>query len=162
MAIDAPSGLTITRTTAWTTRYAAPELIKGDAPTHTLASDVWAWACLLLVVSRQFRINRTRHLTSSQILTDILPYSSKTLTWAVSHAISQNEAAVDISTLEVPQLAKDLLETCWQGVPESRPSMDKCVHTLELGLVTVNLLQTGSLQSTEKGPSLAAVVQSFS
>lgn len=46
---DNPSGLTTTHDAAFTARYAAPELFQGG-PKHRLASDVWAWGCLLLVV----------------------------------------------------------------------------------------------------------------
>lgn len=52
---DVPSGLTTTSTSACTLRYAAPELIQGDGSPRTLASDVWAWACLLLGVSMELR-----------------------------------------------------------------------------------------------------------
>lgn len=45
---DVPSGLTTTKTSNYTLRYAAPEVNNG-AP-HSLASDVWAWGCLLLFV----------------------------------------------------------------------------------------------------------------
>lgn len=48
---DVPSGLTITKTTAWSLRYAAPELVANREKLHTLRSDVWAWGCLALVVS---------------------------------------------------------------------------------------------------------------
>lgn len=48
---DVPSGLTTTSAPGCTLRYAAPELVAGDGSVHSLASDVWAWGCLLLVVS---------------------------------------------------------------------------------------------------------------
>lgn len=48
---DEPSGLTTTKTASWSLRYAAPELIKNDVTSHTRETDMWAWGCLLLVVS---------------------------------------------------------------------------------------------------------------
>lgn len=49
---DIPSGLTTTSAPGCTLRYAAPELIVGgEGSIHSLASDVWAWGCLSLVVS---------------------------------------------------------------------------------------------------------------
>lgn len=59
---DVPSGLTSTQINGITVRYAAPELIRNDSASHTLASDVWAWGSLLLVVSSQVL------LASNQIL----------------------------------------------------------------------------------------------
>lgn len=50
---NTPSGLTVTKTAGWSLRYAAPELIKYDQVSHALNSDMWAWGCLLLVVSFQ-------------------------------------------------------------------------------------------------------------
>lgn len=45
-----PSGLTTSRTTSYTPRYAAPELFEKENASHTLQSDVWGWGCLVLVV----------------------------------------------------------------------------------------------------------------
>lgn len=48
---DVPSGLTTTSAPGCTLRYAAPELVSGDGSVHSLASDAWAWGCLLFLVS---------------------------------------------------------------------------------------------------------------
>lgn len=59
-----PTGLTTTKTTSWSLRYAAPELIRNDQSSHTLESDVWAWACLLFVVRSQLpTLGSVAHLT---------------------------------------------------------------------------------------------------
>lgn len=50
---ETPSGLTTTTNPTYTLRYAAPELILGDGVTRNLASDVWAWGCLVWVVSKE-------------------------------------------------------------------------------------------------------------
>lgn len=47
---DVPSGLTTTKTANYTLRYAAPELVSSEGSSHTLATDVWAWGSLVLVV----------------------------------------------------------------------------------------------------------------
>lgn len=47
---DVPSGLTTTSTSCCSVRYAAPELLHDDS-SHGLESDMWAWGCLVLVVS---------------------------------------------------------------------------------------------------------------
>lgn len=46
-----PSGLTTSNSPCYTLRYAAPELFAGSGSLHTLATDVWAWGCLLSAVS---------------------------------------------------------------------------------------------------------------
>lgn len=46
-----PSGLTTTSFgLRGSTRYMSPELVSEDDARRTLASDVWAWGCLLLEV----------------------------------------------------------------------------------------------------------------
>lgn len=44
------SGLTTTSTPKMTLWYTSPEILNNSSR-HTLASDVWAWGCLLLHVS---------------------------------------------------------------------------------------------------------------
>lgn len=51
---DDPSGLTTTRSTKYTTRYACPELLMVERARHTLKSDIWAWGCLVLGVSLDY------------------------------------------------------------------------------------------------------------
>lgn len=52
---DVPSGLTTTRASSYTIRYAAPEIIMGES-LHTIASDMWAWGCLVLFVGQTYLI----------------------------------------------------------------------------------------------------------
>lgn len=49
MLEDASSGLTTTCSPKYTLWYASPELVNNNSR-HTLASDVWAFGCLLLQV----------------------------------------------------------------------------------------------------------------
>lgn len=48
---EVPSGLTTSKVTLGTPRYASPELVMEDDPLRDLPSDVWAWGCLVLEVS---------------------------------------------------------------------------------------------------------------
>lgn len=50
MLEDDPTGLTTSGSLKYTVRYASPELLMEGRARHTLMTDVWAWACLLLDV----------------------------------------------------------------------------------------------------------------
>lgn len=49
MVEDVPGGLTTRSSPDPAGRFTAPEIIFGAS--RSLASDIWAWGCLLLVVS---------------------------------------------------------------------------------------------------------------
>lgn len=69
---DDGSGLTTSSVPDCTLWYTAPELVAGDGLVHSRASDVWAWDCLLLVVSswRSYPSERSL-LTPNEILTAV-------------------------------------------------------------------------------------------
>lgn len=48
--LEVPTGLTTTASVRGTLRYQSPEMVL-DGSSPSLSSDVWAWACLALVVS---------------------------------------------------------------------------------------------------------------
>ncbi|KAG8989475.1 general transcription repressor, partial [Tulasnella sp. 427] len=121
----APSGLTTTSFgLRGSTRYMSPELVSEDDARRTLASDVWAWGCLLL-----------------EILTDRLPYADITsnakiiLTLArllLAPARPNDMFPAPIDGLPIPDDLRSLLKNCWKISPEARPTMIQCLTGLSL------------------------------
>lgn len=130
-----PSGLVTTKTTSYTLRYASPELVRGET-LHTLASDVWAWGCLLFFVSLP-NVCTSQCLISCQIFTDKVPYYMKRVDCAISHAISQNEHPADLSTVNAPPIPKEVLAMCWEPIPGSRSPMSRHVERLSATLPSI-------------------------
>lgn len=120
-----PSGLTTTSFgLRGSTRYMSPELVSEDDARRTLASDVWAWGCLLL-----------------EILTDRLPYADITsdakiiLTLArllLAPARPSDMFPAPIDSLPIPDDLRSLLKNCWKISPEARPTMIQCLTGLSL------------------------------
>ncbi|KAG8963637.1 hypothetical protein FRC05_004571 [Tulasnella sp. 425] len=120
-----PSGLTTTSFgLRGSTRYMSPELVSEDDARRTLASDVWAWGCLLL-----------------EILTDRLPYADITsdakiiLTLArllLAPARPNDMFPAPIDGLPIPDDLRSLLKNCWKISPEARPTMIQCLTGLSL------------------------------
>ncbi|KAG8946165.1 hypothetical protein FRC04_012020 [Tulasnella sp. 424] len=79
---QAPSGLTTSQSLKGSTRYMCPELLMELETKHTLAGDVWAWAC-----------------TVFQILTNVEPYANAKAEFGVIAAILQHESPGDLLML---------------------------------------------------------------
>lgn len=146
---DVPSGLTTTSARGCTFRYAAPELVLGDG-LHSLAGDVWAWGCLLLVVSA----TRRRHFKGSvdlpnQILTGLVPYAAKDRDATIAWALSRKQLPTDLSSksLDVDDYVRSILSSCWQYERKVRPSMDWC----RKALATESALLFDDISSTPQG-----------
>ncbi|KAG8906476.1 hypothetical protein FRB99_006791 [Tulasnella sp. 403] len=111
-------GMTATSNTndGGTTRYRCPELFQqGSRP--TLESDVWAWGCLLL-----------------EIVTSLVPYHEVgNLEGRVIHQITEKILPAQTEKLSCPPHVRNLLDQCWQTLPEKRPKMPEVVRLLEEG-----------------------------
>ncbi len=53
---DMPSGHTKSKNAMSAARYLSPELLLEETSRPTLQSDVWAWGCVFVEVSRIFAI----------------------------------------------------------------------------------------------------------
>ncbi|KAG8946164.1 hypothetical protein FRC04_012019 [Tulasnella sp. 424] len=108
------SGLTTSQSLKGSTRYMSPELVTGEEPKQTLASDMWAWAC-----------------TVFQVLTDVEPYSDAMREYTVIAAIVQRKPPTDLTMLSNGVLGRhieelriplpDHLASCLSYEPEERP-----------------------------------------
>ncbi|KAG8949524.1 Glycosyltransferase Family 90 domain containing protein [Tulasnella sp. 424] len=105
-------GLTTSKGFKGSTRYLSPELVKDEGP-RTLASDVWAWGCLLL-----------------EILFDQLPYSGARTDYAVLLDLAQQILPADPYSLAVSETMKMLFEKCWDPEPPCRPTIHQCLQSL--------------------------------
>ncbi|KAG9027701.1 hypothetical protein FS837_004190, partial [Tulasnella sp. UAMH 9824] len=111
---EAPSGLTTSKGLKGTLRYFSPEIIKEMDTGHPLASDIWAWACLVL-----------------EVLTDTIPYAEKKAEHLVMLALVNDELPADIESLPIPiPDLKFLLAKCWAIQPSERPSASFCLRIL--------------------------------
>lgn len=64
---DAPSGLTTSEGLKGTLRYYSPELMNEQDASHSLASDMWAWGCLVMEVRRMRDVFTTRWILTTKI-----------------------------------------------------------------------------------------------
>lgn len=112
MVQDDDCGLTTSKGFKGSTRYLSPELVKDEGP-RTLASDVWAWGCLLL-----------------EILFDQLPYSGARTDYAVLLDLAQQILPADPYSLAVSETMKMLFEKCWDPEPPCRPTIHQCLQSL--------------------------------
>ncbi|KAG9001437.1 hypothetical protein FRB90_011606 [Tulasnella sp. 427] len=112
MVQDDDGGLTTSKGLKGSTRYLSPELIKDDG-SRTLASDVWAWGCLLL-----------------EIIFDKLPYGGAKNEYAVLLDLAQQVLPVDPGSLPVSETMRNLFEKCWDSEPAKRPTVQQCLQSL--------------------------------
>ncbi|KAG8901562.1 hypothetical protein FRC00_006298 [Tulasnella sp. 408] len=112
MVQDDDCGLTTSKGLKGSTRYLSPELIKDESP-RTLASDVWAWGCLLL-----------------EIIFDKLPYNGAKNEYAILLDLAQQILPADPISLSASETMKNLFEKCWQPEPPSRPTIQQCLQSL--------------------------------
>ncbi|KAG8899005.1 hypothetical protein FRC01_010702, partial [Tulasnella sp. 417] len=130
---DAPTGLTTTESLKGTLRFYSPELIKGTDASHSLASDIWAWGCLVLEVRITSYVSTT-HLIRTvniKVLASMIPYAEKKANHLVILAHVNNEIPAEIGSLPIPiPDIKMLLEKCWAIKPSERPSASYCLHIL--------------------------------
>ncbi|KAG8921590.1 hypothetical protein FRC01_000177 [Tulasnella sp. 417] len=115
---DSP-GLVTTTMLKGTPRYMSPELSLDDGSTHSLESDVWAWAC-----------------TVFQVLTGSIPYAKHPKEPQLCMAMVRNEPPGDIASLLqnnfegvdakcalVLRFLHRVVPRCWNFEPQCRPSM---------------------------------------
>jgi len=114
-------GKTISISFTNTTRYTAPELVQGEQP-FTFASDIYALGCV-----------------GYEFLYSMPPYAN--ITNEEAKAIYKIYRQIDKGTPPAPRpnnLNKelsglwDILEACWRGQPEERPTATTVVEYLEL------------------------------
>ncbi|KAG8946163.1 hypothetical protein FRC04_012018 [Tulasnella sp. 424] len=120
------SGLTTSRSLKGSTRYMGPELISEQETKHTLASDVWAWAC-----------------TVFQIFTDVDPYPQAKTEMGIMAAILQHKCPGDLTMLSTGPLGEHMKELgipladhiggCWSFEPAERPSIADSLRLVCLG-----------------------------
>lgn len=111
---EGPTGLTTSEGLKGTLRYYSPEIIKEADACHSLPSDIWAWACLVV-----------------EVLTDRIPYAEKKSEHSIIIALMNHEPPNDTTTLPIPVSAlKELLSGCWTIDPDKRPSAERCLRIL--------------------------------
>ncbi|KAG9026774.1 hypothetical protein FS837_004512 [Tulasnella sp. UAMH 9824] len=111
---EAPTGLTTSEGFKGTLRYCSPELIKETDKVHSLASDIWAWACLVL-----------------EVLADRIPYAERKAEHQVIYALVNEELPAELGSLPIPIASlKPLLGKCWALQPSERPSSSYCLRIL--------------------------------
>ncbi|KAG8924844.1 hypothetical protein FRC01_010981 [Tulasnella sp. 417] len=130
---DAPTGLTTTEGLKGTLRFYSPELMKGKDASHSLASDIWAWGCLVLEV-RITGYMFTTHLIRTvniKVLANKIPYAEKKADRLVLFALVNDEIPAEIGSLPIPiPEIKLLLGKCWAIQPNERPSASYCLRIL--------------------------------
>ncbi|KDQ59255.1 hypothetical protein JAAARDRAFT_33978 [Jaapia argillacea MUCL 33604] len=116
-----PSGNT-TGSLAGSVRWAAPELLESgededSLPRHTLATDIWAFAC-----------------TAFELSSGKLPYWRRVNDCRVIHDIIEGTKPGKADDGSIPHVGKDiwqLLEFCWVWDPPKRPSIRDVVSELQ-------------------------------
>ncbi|KAG9023384.1 hypothetical protein FS837_005835 [Tulasnella sp. UAMH 9824] len=130
-------GLATTSTRKGTPRYMSPELHFDDDCTHSLESDVWAWAC-----------------TVFQVLTGSVPYAEALGEGQLCMAIFQqrppgnvalvlpsNFEGTDSGSALALQFLHSVIPTCWDFDPQNRPTMSTLLSQISnLSFETVNVV----------------------
>ncbi|KAG8917458.1 hypothetical protein FRC01_002441, partial [Tulasnella sp. 417] len=134
---EGPTGLTTSEGLKGTLRYYSPEVIRETCNGHSLPSDIWAWACLVL-----------------EVLADRIPYAEKKSEHSIILALMNNEPPSDTTTLPIPISAlKGLLNKCWAIDPSERPSAEDCLQILNTEASSASVtIDLGSASSTLKDP----------
>ena len=125
-------------------RYASPEVIDGAR--QDLASDVWAWACLLLKARQRFRIVFPLPYPAFQIIADTDPYHETTDIACIKRII-QGIPPANISTSNIPPDLHEILERCWNQDPSSRPNIKQCIAVLKSSLQEINAAIARAIES---------------
>ncbi|KAG9008735.1 hypothetical protein FRB93_006281 [Tulasnella sp. JGI-2019a] len=139
-ADEVPEGLITSQSLKGSWRWCSPELLMSEIP-RTQASDIWAWACLLV-----------------EILKETLPYAHIKQSAAVIHAIGQGQLPAPESHLREPSDIISLVNKCWQINPALRASAE--VYSKDLsrikGGIHINRQLTGiDTQVLEKEDRIA-------
>ncbi|KAG9023569.1 hypothetical protein FS837_005717, partial [Tulasnella sp. UAMH 9824] len=120
-----------------TVRWASPERLDSNDP-PTPSSDVWSWGWL-----------------TWEIMTEKVPFPLLTNVSAVIfHIITSKVPSCEKETgfMEFPHLSQ-LIQRCWQGTPDSRPSIfdaiSKLKHILEPNQSGADFIQTGGAPDVE-------------
>lgn len=98
---EGPTGLTTSDSFKGTLRYCSPEVVKDSASSHSLPSDIWAWACLIL-----------------EVLMDTIPYAEKKSPHSIIFALVSGELPAQAADLFIPVSGiKLVLGQCWAVDP---------------------------------------------
>ncbi|KAG8830433.1 hypothetical protein FRC17_004884 [Serendipita sp. 399] len=106
---EVDTGMTTTTPHTGTTRYLSRELLTGETPAPTLASDCHALGCIIL----EFAYLK-------------LPYASHQTVWKIQTEINNREPPCmrlkGVDGHDGHNLLWNLLEACWDLDPDSRPA----------------------------------------
>ncbi|KAG9044084.1 hypothetical protein FS837_008821, partial [Tulasnella sp. UAMH 9824] len=128
-----------------TVRWASPERLDSNDP-PTPSSDVWSWGWL-----------------TWEIMTEKVPFPLLTNVSAVIfHIITSKVPSCEKETgfMEFPHLSQ-LIQRCWQGTPDSRPSIFDAISKLK-HISGADFIQTGGTSYVEASLSDHAQRQSRS
>ncbi|KAG8901679.1 hypothetical protein FRB99_005173 [Tulasnella sp. 403] len=97
-----------------TLRYSSPEVVLGSSP-PTLRSDLWSWACILLLTA-----------------TGRIPYDKDDIhdTASLANQLRLHTLPAGLDNIDCPNLVQNLLGLCWREEPESRISLSQVVAIL--------------------------------
>lgn len=130
---DFPSGLTTTRFSMGTCRYASPEVALFNKP-RTLESDMWSWGCLFLTVRSNFSMPGRPDSYEKcllQIASDCTPYGNEMRESSIILAMHQRKRPADALEFNLPTSLLRLLRKCWSWLPDGRPNAHDCLSNLE-------------------------------
>ncbi|KAG8922861.1 hypothetical protein FRC01_013515 [Tulasnella sp. 417] len=103
----APSGLTTSKSVKGSTRYMSPELLQEFGATHTLGSDMWAWAC-----------------TVFEVVTDCQPYHTAVGDVGVIRSSVLGKPPGLVSMLD--NISSDADATCHRALNALKDVIPKC------------------------------------
>lgn len=133
--VSVPTGLTTSGGLKASWRWCSPEVVTEDTP-RTMASDIWAWGCLLVEVRLTHahpcldKPSSFHNRTCIQIMRGIMPYELQKSERSVIAAICRGQLPALPSRLSGSVDLSSITMLCWETDPAIRATAQTCLNEL--------------------------------